>query len=209
MDKLKIYNFFKSRSLIEDDYVATRNYFDDRLSYDTNLIKKYLKHNSSVLDLGCGSGLISKNIVDLTSNILAVDNNKNFLNRINHSKIITLESDILSFETKEKFDLILIFGLLTFVDETELDTFYSKIEKMLKPNGIIIIKHQCGLKDDVIIDTFSIQLQANYVAIYRNIQKEISILKQFFDVDLIDIYPDTLNNWEDTHHYAFICTSNT
>jgi len=205
MDQKKILDFWNSRSIIKDDYIAARNGLDNRLIFDLKLIKNYLKNDYKVLDLGCGTGLISKSIVDNIGHIVAVDFVKDFIERINHEKITTIHSDLLSFQQNEKFDVILLFGVFNYFEINDVEIICKKIQKMLKKDGTIIIKHQCGRSKKVIIDKFSEELNHHYHAVYRELDSEVKNLEKFFHVEIVNIYPKELNKWNDTHHYAFIC----
>lgn len=76
---------------------------------------------------------------------------------------------------------------------------------MLKNNGHLIVKHQSAVKEDVEIIKFSDKLQSNYFALYRHKDKDESLLtQQGFNVQSIDIYPNDMNPWDNTHHYAYV-----
>jgi ubiquinone/menaquinone biosynthesis C-methylase UbiE len=47
-------NFWKKRSLINDPDISSHYKKDETINYDIKFIKKYLKPNFTVLDLGCG-----------------------------------------------------------------------------------------------------------------------------------------------------------
>jgi hypothetical protein len=77
--------------------------------------------------------------------------------------------------------------------------------KHLKNNGHLIVKHQSGVNEDVEVVKFSEELQSNYFALYRHKDKDESLLtEQGFKVQVIDIYPDNMNPWKNTHHYAYV-----
>ena len=52
MDKTIIDQFWEARSKITDRRIATHYKHDDTLIYEANLIKKHLKPDDVVLDLG-------------------------------------------------------------------------------------------------------------------------------------------------------------
>ena len=70
----------------------------------------------------------------------------------------------------------------------------------------MIIKNQFGLHKDVTIDGFSEELQENYFAQYRFIDKEVRLLHDagFGNVEIVDIYPKECNRWDNTHFYALV-----
>lgn len=205
MDKKTISKFWNSRGLIKDNYEAARNGIDERLKYDMELLEKNLKKNDNVLDLGCGTGIIANVIVDKVQRITAVDFIEEFVSRIKHPKIDAICKEIMKFETNEKFDVIIIFGVFNYLEVHEVKKLCKKLQNWVKQDGIIIIKHQCGLNEDITVDNYSKKLQCKYLATYRKLTKEIMLLKNYFNVDVKDIYPKGMNIWDNTHHYAFIC----
>jgi hypothetical protein len=78
----------------------------------------------------------------------------------------------------------------------------------LKPSGKFIIKNQFSVTEDVNVSGFSSELQQEYHAQYRNIDKEIEILKKigYKNVEVFDIYPPECNRWNNTHFYAIVAT---
>ncbi|MEO6358632.1 MAG: class I SAM-dependent methyltransferase, partial [Ferruginibacter sp.] len=47
--------------------------FKDRLSVWTDLFKKYIQANSAVIELGCGPGLMAKEIIAMGNQLHAID----------------------------------------------------------------------------------------------------------------------------------------
>ena len=105
----------------------------------------------------------------------------------------------------EKFDVIIIFGVFNYLEEHEVKKLCKKLQNWVKQEGVIIIKHQCGINKDVIVDSYSKKLQCKYSAIYRKLTKEKILLENYFNLNIRDIYPKRMNVWDNTHHYAFIC----
>jgi hypothetical protein len=188
--------------------VATHFRIDDAIDYDFNLVKRFCNGNTKILDLGDGKCVLSSRLAPYVKEIVAVDFVGNFLKK---GKLLpnikTVASDIRTFESKEKYEIILLFGVLNyFFNNKELLSLYKRYKKMLAGNGVCIIKHQVGIKGTVIVDGYSEDVKGHYLAVYRQIEKEISLLKLVFNVvDVIDIYPPRLNRWANTHFYAFIC----
>ena len=151
------------------------------------------------------TGIIANKIVDKVEHIIAVDYIKEFVNRINHPKIKTVCKEIMEFEVNEKFDIIIIFGVFNYLEENEVGELCKKLQNWVKQDGVIIIKHQCGINKEIIVNDYSEKLHHKYGATYRKLTTEITLLENYFDVDIKDIYPKRMNVWDNTHHYAFIC----
>jgi hypothetical protein len=72
------------------------------------------------------------------------------------------------------------------------------------PGGRMIVKHQMGLTEDVIVDTFSQELRQNYYSEYRSLENETALVSSagFDDLRTTDIYPDSFNRWGNTRFMA-------
>ena len=205
MDKARINDFWLGRTKIEDDRLAT-NYRDDgRLEYDLDFIKSRMVENARILDLGAGTCTLSSRLIDQTARIVAVEKFEGFLSRApSHPKLIKVCSDILPFDTDERFDLVLVFGVVNFIEPEEEVVLYAHCHRFLRPDGLLIVKNQCGLKDEVEIDTYSQELSSHYHARYPKASDQLRRLEQLFDVEQHDIYPAELNRWHNTHFFAFV-----
>lgn len=207
MNRKKIDSFWKNRTKIKDPRVATHFKHDNTHVYDLRLIKKFIKPDTQVLDLACGTCYISNQFIDQVKYIKAVDKFPEFLKHCKKTpKLETVACDILNFEDTKKYDLILLIGIMLFFDDKDSTIIYKKCDRLLNKDGVLFIRHQCGVKEDVIVDKYSTTVRNNYYARYKHLDKELNMLKKIFrEVKVIDILPKRLNPWDDTHHYAFIC----
>jgi ubiquinone/menaquinone biosynthesis C-methylase UbiE len=99
----------------------------------------------TVLDIGCGTGAISKdvaNIVGRNGRVTGIDNTKKFIKsgrdtykEIKNLKLIHV--DLFNFEPIEKFDLVIAARVLQW--QSDPKGFLLKIRSLLKPNGKISI----------------------------------------------------------------------
>lgn len=205
-DRKKIDIFWKKRTKIKDPRVATHFRRDDTHLYDLKLIRKYIKPTSKILDLACGTCYITNELVEEVKYIKAVDKFSGFLKyckKVNNLE--TVENDLLEFKDKKKYDIILLIGIMMFFNDQETKKIYRNCSRLLSDGGVVIIRQQFGVKDDVIINKFSKDIGSQYFSYYRNLKKEAGILKNFFNVKVIDIFPKKMNAWANTHHYALVC----
>ena len=186
----------------------TRNKAKDFSKYDISFMKKFSNPNKTLLDLGSGTGLLINHLIPNFKEIIAVEKYAEFSKFIIESpnlKVINI--DLMKFKTNRTFDYVSLFGVMNYFNQDEAVNIYKKILILLKEDGKLIIKNQMGISNDVIINGFSKELQANYYSEYRHIDKEIQLLKDigFINIEVIDIYPKEFNRWENTHFYALVC----
>jgi len=207
ISRKQVNNFWSKRAQIKDARISTHFKQDDTHLYDLDLIKKYATSKSNVLDVACGTCFLTNQLADNVAYIKGTDKFGEFLEHCQVSKKFEVQqADILTYQDKRKYDLILMFGIITYFDDDDTALIYKRYKKLLTKGGVLIVKHQCGLENDVLIDKFSEQIGDKYQANYKHVNKDLSILKKHFaNVELIDIYPSRLNVWENTHFFAFVC----
>lgn len=93
------------------------------------------------------------------------------------------------------------------IDQEQANIIYIKVMRFLKDDGVLVVKHQMGIEEDVVVDGYSKELESNYFSEYRWIKKERELLRGvgFGDIETIDIYPPEYNRWDNTHFYALVC----
>lgn len=91
-------------------------------SKEVEEIVPFLEKGAKILDVGCGDGRHSLYLAELGFYVDAFDISKNaiekidYLKRFNNLKINTYICDVLEFEFKYKYDLIIIHGVLQFIE---------------------------------------------------------------------------------------------
>lgn len=197
----------KAKSFLTSGQDPTRHGDNVRIRYDIAQLKNIIKDNSSILDLGCGTGILikelDKNFKKL--NFVAVDNNEIFLNQIKTKNTLKILSDAVDFKTNLNFDYVLTFGLFNHITHKHTCGVISYLSKI---TNTLIVKQQFGLKTNVYVNKFSQELQSNYSARYPSYIAFRKLLLRFFkSVEVVDIYPKEMNPYKNTHHFMFICSS--
>lgn len=208
MDKAYIERFWQSRADHPDPRIATHWQHDDALDHDLALVRRYLAPSSTVLDLGCGSCAMINALAPDCRLMVGVEKVAGLLRHCRTDlpdRIELVEADILAFEADRRYDLVLLFGIVTYLTVEESERLYARIASFLKPGGRLIAKHACGLEAEVLVDAHSQIIGSRYVARYPWLEDEKKRLRRHFDVDVVDIYPPHLNKWANTHFYAFVC----
>jgi len=180
---------------------------NDNTYYDIEFIKEYSNKNSNLLDLGSGTGLIINELVDNFKSITAVELFKEFSKFIiKNNKLHIINSNLLEFKSDNTYKIITMFGTAHYFDSDESLLIYKKVYSMLEDNGTFILKNQFGIQKTKTV-TSSEELGDDYYAQYRELQFEIHRLKSigFTNIEIVDIYPEEANRWDDTHFYALVC----
>ncbi|AMV31368.1 Methyltransferase domain protein [Pirellula sp. SH-Sr6A] len=206
MDLQKIQDFWQARTKVEDPRLATNYRNDGRLQIDVNFITERLTPDARILDLGAGTCTLAQELLPMASRIIAVDKFEGFLNRAPiDAKLDTVCGDAATFLIDMQFDAILLFGVVNFLTVEAEETLYQNCASMLADDGVFIVKNQCGIEREIIVDKFSEELQCNYHARYPFVDNQFTSLSQHFVTQQFDIYPNHINRWADTHFYAFEC----
>jgi SAM-dependent methyltransferase len=210
MGNKNIDKYYTEMSKNISDPIATRNNAKDFSKYDISLMKKWADPIKDLLDLGSGTGLLINHLDNDFNKIVAVEKYPNLSKFIKKTKKIELINDdllTLKLSSHLKFDVVSIFGVMNFFNREEAVIIYQKVLRSLKKEGVLIVKNQFGLKDDVTVNGYSKELKTDYYSEYRQIDNEISLLENigFKEIKVIDIYPAEYNRWKNTHFYALIC----
>lgn len=177
---------------------------------------------SKVLDVACGIGrwadALPEDIkeycgVDFSRELIEIANERNdkahfhFYEGAAHK----IES-VLQANGKGQFNIILLVGILMYLNDSELGSTLGQIERICEEHTVICIREPVGIKDRLTLkDFFSDELKDNYNAIYRTRRE----LQQFFGDTLMKkgfkirqegflFDEDELNNRKETAQYFYI-----
>ncbi len=135
----------KENKHIQRDEEATKIFDNRSLANDYKNLAPILKPGMKVLDVGCGTGAISKDIgaiVGVNGKVTGIDNTESFIlsGRESYKDIKNLELihvDLFDFNPEEKFDLIISARVLQWLSNPK--EALLKMKSLLKPNGQISI----------------------------------------------------------------------
>ena len=140
---------------IKEDVI--KNYFNRTRSlvFDEESAKKeeqallpyiHLPVNAKILDLGCANGRWMQILQNQCSKYVGVDISKNFIKdakkRFRHNEnieFLCLPAE--DYVGDEQFDLILIIGLITYMNDDAIRKMASHCKKMLKKGGMLIMRN--------------------------------------------------------------------
>ena len=187
----------------------TKNKRPDTSDLEIEFLKNYVDSNTSILDIGSGTGLIINKLLPFVKHIIAVEKFEGFTKHIVEAEnMMVINSDLIDFKIRKQFDIILCTGVAQCFTRPVMEGIYTNMFQMLKKGGKLMLRIHSGLEEDVIINNFSEELQTNYFAEYRQKDKEIQLLNSigYESIEVHDIFPDTLNVWNNTRHFYFVCT---
>ena len=142
-------SIFKNYAQYYDLLYRDKNYIQEA-KFVKKLISKYSKTASTILELGCGTGLhaialaklgYSIDGIDLSSKMLDIAENKiNAIPPKLKSKISLTLSDIRDFNSPKKYDTVIsLFHVISYMStNADLQSFFTTASKHLLPNGLLI-----------------------------------------------------------------------
>ena len=102
-----------------------------------------IKHGDVVLDAGCGGGRVTKKLLELTPNVIAVDADPNMVEKARESlpeSVPVYHQDLLELEIPAKVDVV--FSCAVFHWITDHQRLFERLRTTLKPGGRLVA--QCG-----------------------------------------------------------------
>jgi SAM-dependent methyltransferase len=96
-----------------------------------------LVEGKNVLDVGCGSGRLSKTLLEKGYSVVAIDNDWKAVEIAKKKGIMAFVSDINDWQTIEKFDCIILGDVLEHIEDDK--STMRKVHGMLTPNGCIVV----------------------------------------------------------------------
>lgn len=179
----------------------------DLVKYENELLLPLTKTAKRIADIGSGTGDLSRELAGTEKELVAVDFVGKFgsvFDQENHTFIeapaTNLPPDL------GKFEVVLLMGVITYLDDSEENNAYAECARLLADNGTLFLKHQCSSSDEFIVNGWSDDLGAAYSARYPSFEAELEKLQQLFGAIEVVKYPEQFNKWDTSFHVAFICS---
>lgn len=109
-----------------------------------NETKKYCAKSMNVLDIGCGTGLIIKDIAPFVSGVKAIDTSPEMIKEAKKNEIDNIEwetADLFSLNQEEHYSMVTAFNVLLYLDGVE--RVMQKIYSLLDQGGYFISVTDC------------------------------------------------------------------
>lgn len=167
-------------------------------------IKKFININdeSNVLDLGCGNGRWGSILIPKCKKYVGVDLSKHFIEKAirkydrNRARFYCMPAQ--DYLAEEKFDLILMIGLTTYMNDDDIEKMANNCSKMLAQEGKLIVRsvtlRENGIKRKVFHRKSGfirkILRRPDYQIIRRSCEEEIRLFSIFI-LEHQENIPDT------------------
>jgi len=178
---------------------------NEMLDFDLRLLRGLAPNPVSILDLGSGHGELSRPLAGDHADLVAVDFAPAYGSSFGGARHTFVPANLEDFESARNFDLILLFGVVTYTDIEQEARLYRRIVRWLDGDGLLVVKNQCALGTELVKTGYSEALDAEYSARYPTAEEQHQMLASVFGSVEEQKYPDPLNTWADTVHIAFIC----
>lgn len=129
----------------ESEYLNKEKSTFGNPSKEVEDIVSLLPNEAKILDVGCGDGRHSLYLAGLGFQVDAFDISQNAINKINYLKelsglnINTYVCDALEFEFKHKYDLIIVHGVLQFIEREKQPEILELLKEWTNVNGYHIV----------------------------------------------------------------------
>ena len=141
---------FEINASIIKDYFnkkADLVFTDEAAKNEEKCLSKYLpdKKQLTVLDLGCGNGRWAYVLDERLDHYVGIDFSDTFIKQAKRRfKYERIEFHCLpaqEYISEHKFDIIFVVGLMTYMNDDQIEIMAGNLEKMLNPDGKIIIRN--------------------------------------------------------------------
>lgn len=191
-------NFWEKQSI---NYKTAFEELDEFANYLDKTERRHLfkvvktMPNFKVLDLGCGTGRWAFEFAKICEKVVAVDFAKGMIDRAEReaqnrglSNIEFSVAGVEDFQSEEKFDLIIISGVLVYFEDEKLIPILKNVRKHLSPNGILVSRETVGIGKRLDFrDKFNPKIGQTYSALYRTPEEYKQI---FLKARLTNIYAE-------------------
>lgn len=216
----KIYKtFFNNRAKNEmDDDLSVVLTSEERHQEHKNVFQKNIDvTGKKVLEIGCGIGRWAKTLhniadtylgIDYTENVIKIAKNTNKFENCFFQIMSATDIKIEELLVKPPFDVIIITGVLLYINDKNLMKIMESINKVTSNNKKIFIAepNSCLETRLTLKDFYSEELESDYNAIYRAENEYLEIFKKLnhTSISVEDLYQDINQHTEPKYKFFII-----
>jgi SAM-dependent methyltransferase len=178
---------------------------EDMLDYELALLRDLAPEPRAILDLGSGHGELSRPLAADAARLVAVDFAPAYRRSFTGRRETFVAGGLDAFHTEERFDLVLLFGVVTSLDATAEANLYQRMAGWLADGGVAVVKNQCAVGQGFVKTGWSEALGMDYSGRYPGLREQADRLRAAFATVEDHPYPERFNPWETSTHVAFVC----
>ena len=200
---IKIYFIFiisiiyvKNDNEIFDKYAKVWNSYSFVQENIKNFIKfinekNYLNKNVTIMDFGCGTGILGINLINNVKKVIFLDSSKEMIKQV---QIGLKKKDVLNYEIIEgeindykgdKIDLILVTNVLNYIDD--INNVINKFSNILKKGGKVLVVDLIETSEDI-SNTHNGFKPENVVKLFENNGFNNVKYENFYDLNIWKSY---------------------
>ena len=220
----KVKDFFNKRASKEFESDLSIVLFQDKENSEQRHIeeKKLLFEsidvsNKKVLEIGCGIGRWAEALHDKCDSFLGLDFSQDLIeianksNNYDNCKFQVMSATDIKIDKlliEPPFDVIVISGVLMYINDNDLETIVSEINKIGAEDMKIFIMEPISCMENrlTLRDFYSEGLESDYSAIYRREDEYIEVFKKFNCNEIFsdNIFEDLSDHSETQYKYFII-----
>lgn len=139
-----------------------------------------------ILELAPGTGIWTQELLNIGEKITAVDASSEMLAinqaKLQSDKVTYIEADLFEWETSQQFDMVYFSFWLSHVPPEKLDSFLSKVSKLLKPNGYFFMLDSRRIHESTAVNHTIPDTGTTLERILNDGQK-FNIVKIFYEIE--------------------------
>ncbi len=142
---------------------------------------------NNVLELACGTGLWTAELLNISKNITAVDGSEEMIavnrNKFNSKKINYIHANLFEWHPQKKYDLIFFSFWLSHVPPEKFTDFWQMVMESLTPNGQVFFIDSLYTQESTASNQMLRDEKDTIVSRVLNDGSEYEIVKVFYDPD--------------------------